>query len=276
MRADLHIHSVYSDGRHTVEELAAIAKRKGLGLISVTDHDNMTDDDQKRKIVESAGLLYVSGWEISAYDGCKVHITGYGCDVHASVYAEFMQARVEGAYARAQDMLRKLKDKYGVLVTLNEVEAERPMPKSPLHTMFLARAVHKKGYCKDEFEVYSSWLAPGRPCYSELGRPSPKEAISVIHAMGGIASLAHPGRIERSRAEVFALAAELRAAGLDGIECVYSSHTEEETKAFLGLADSLGCLVTGGSDTHLEGMGRQIGEPCFIPSEQLLRALRLQ
>lgn len=275
MRADLHIHSVYSDGQHTIEEIAALAKRKGVELISVTDHDNMTDDDKKRKIVEEAGLLYVSGWEISAYLGYKVHVTGYRCDFRVPAYRDFLEARMEGAYARTKEILSKVKDHLGISVSLGDVEAERKKPDSPLHTMFIARAVHKKGVCRDEFEVYEKYLARGKPCTSGLGRPTPMEAIEVIHALGGIASLAHPGRIEDTPAGVAALAKRLKMHGLDGIECVYSSHTEEETKRFCALAEELGCLVTGGSDMHREGEGRRLGEPYFEPSEELLRALRI-
>lgn len=273
MRSDLHTHTVYSDGLQTPEELAEAAARNGVKLLSVTDHDNMNGDEEKRREVEKRGMIYVPGWEISAYEGCKVHITGYRCDTRSSAYRRFMRERTEGGYLRAKDVLKKL-EKQNIFVSMEEVEACRPVPDSPVHTMHVARAVAKKGYFRDEFEVYRKCLQRGAFAYSDLYRPTPYEAVEVIHAAGGICSLAHPGRIELDFSDREALIRRLVDKGIDGIEAVYTTHTERETQYFRALSEKFSLLVTGGSDAHKEGMGgRRVGYPLFEPDEKLLSAL---
>ena len=109
LRTDLHTHSVYSDGYYTPDELCRRAKNNGVELLSVTDHDTMNGDEEKRAAAEKYGLLYVSGWEVSAYAGrSKIHITGYGCKQNAA-YLSFMRERKELALERAADSIEKLR-----------------------------------------------------------------------------------------------------------------------------------------------------------------------
>lgn len=272
MRADLHTHTVYSDGAHTPEELAAIAKKNGVELLAVTDHDNMEGADRKQRAIEGAGLLFTHGIEISAYLGCKVHVAGYACDPHCEAYRAYLQSRIDGSFLRAQDIIDKCR-KIGISLSMEEVLAERQMQSAPIHTMHVARAIHKKGICTDAGEVYETLLCRGAPAYSDIGRPTPFDAISFIHAFGGIACLAHPGRIELDEGELKNLVDRMKECGLDGIECVYPSHTERETNYFFKLAKERSLFVTGGSDTHIEGAGRSVGSPVFEPSEELLERI---
>jgi hypothetical protein len=271
LRADLHTHSIYSDGMYTPKELCLRAKENGVGLLSITDHDTMNGEAEKRAAAEQYGLQYVSGWEISAYlDECKIHITGYGCSLDGA-YADFMAARVRLAYERAEDSIEKLKS-VGVFLTLDDAKAERADPSAPLHTMHIARAAAKKSGMNFG-EIYEKFLAPGKVAHSAIGRPTPYEAIDCIHASGGIASVAHPGRIAMRFEEREKLLLDLAAYGVDGIEAYYSTHTEEETKYFEGVANRLGLLVTGGSDTHYDDPVHRVGYPLFYPSEKLLLRL---
>ena len=122
-------------------------------------------------------------------------------------------------------------------------------------------------------EIYERYLAPGRIAHSIIGRPTPEEAADCIHASGGIASVAHPGRITLSFGEREKIILRLAEYGVDGIEAFYTTHTEEETEYFEKLAQKAGLLVTGGSDTHVETETHKIGRPLFYPSEKLLAAL---
>lgn len=268
LRTDLHTHSVYSDGHYTPDELCRRAKNNGVELLSITDHDTMNGEEEKRAAAEKYGLLYVSGWEISAYAGTsKIHVTGYGCARNAA-YLKFMRERRELALERAEDSVKKLRSA-GIFITLEEVKARRADPDSPVHTMHIAGAAAAVSG-RTAGEIYEEYLAPGKVAHSTIGRPTPEQAADCIHASGGIASVAHPGRItldfdERERM-IFALA----KYGFDGIEAVYTTHTEKETEYFKGLAERLGLLVTGGSDTHLEADVHRIGLPVFYPSEVLL------
>lgn len=274
MRADLHLHSTYSDGLYSPDEVCKRAKEGGVGLLSITDHDTLEGLENKREAAKKYGLTFVSGWEISAYEGLeKIHVLGYGCE-KTEAYFSFLEARKKASLARALDSIQKL-NALGIPVRLEDVEAEHKDKSSPIHTMHISRAL-ARFVGGDSRVAYEQYLNVGKPANSNIGRPSPKEAIDCIHALGGIAVIAHPGRIPWSKEEIFNLIRSLAAYGLDGIEAHYTTHTDKETAEFCALAGELGLLVTGGSDTHYEEESHQIGVPAFYPDERFLRAVGLQ
>ena len=273
MRADLHIHTYYSDGAYSPAQIAAMAREAGLSLISMTDHDSLAGLEEKTRAAADCGLSYVPGWEVSAYRGdLKVHILGYGCRICAP-YKQFLRARREGALARAEDIIARANEYFGLDVTLADAERFHQKKDAPLHTMHIVAAFAER-LGRDKGDLYAAAFEPGKPCHSLIGRPSPQDAIDVIHASGGIAVLAHPGRIKLSAERRFSLMDELVGRGLDGIECSHSDHTEEQTAQFAAYARLRGLLQTGGSDFHAEGRNRVIGQPPFSPSEELLAAFR--
>ena len=273
-RADLHTHSVYSDGHYTPDEVCRRAKFAGVEVLSITDHDTMNGLQEKRAAAEKYGLLYVDGWEISAYQNDeKIHVLGYGCAC-GDAYEKFMRDRVDAAYARMEERVKKLNG-LGIPVTVDEVLALQVDKNSPLHTMHVARAVAAR-LGIPEGEAYVRYLGRGMAADSTIGRPTPYQAIECIHASGGVAVLAHPGRIEISEEEKGALVDDLSAHGLDGIESYYSTHTPKQTEEYLALAQKHGLLVTGGSDTHWEGGSRSFGTPPFYLTDELWGRLKTQ
>ncbi len=271
MRGDLHLHSVYSDGALAPAELASLAARKGVELFSLTDHDNMEGNAEAAEAARACGLVFVRGWEISAYDGCKIHVLGYGCEAGAA-YRDFLAERTRCARLRAREMVDRANAYLGLHVTMSEVESERAKKDAPLHTMHVARAFARR-LNRTAGEVYLACFNRGMPAYTAFGRPTPEEAIEVIHACGGIASLAHPGRITLPFGEREAVMERLVRRGLDGIECHYTTHTAEETEYFTAFARRRGLLRTGGSDFHASGGRPKIGEPLFYADDDLLRAV---
>lgn len=275
IRADMHIHTYYSDGALSPADVIAWAKRAGVNLISVTDHDNSNARREVYKLAEKAGIAAVGGEEISAYDGeVKVHVLGYGTDCSAPAYVEFNRKLAESAEERTFDILQKLA-KVNVNIAYGEVLRERRCEKSPLHAMYIAVAGSRKGYASSPFKFYSKYLGAGGAAFSCIGRPSPEETVELIAKCGGISSLAHPGRITLDEVGVKTLVKRLVPCGLAGIEAVYSGHTLKETQYYKELADSFNLLVTGGSDTHCAVGNRRIGEPAFYPDERLLSALKI-
>lgn len=273
MTADLHVHSIYSDGLYSPDEICRKAAARGISLLSITDHDTLSGLAVKRQAALRHGVAYVSGWEISAYAGAqKVHILGYGCE-DGSAYEHFTNLRKAAAFERAKDSVEKFRA-LGIPVRYQEVLDRRSSPELPVHTMHIARAVAP--YLGiSEGEVYREYLAIGKPANSNIGRPTPEQAIDCIHETGGIASIAHPGRLEATGAEREKMLKALLAYGADGIECFYTTHTAEDTEYFLALARETGALVTGGSDTHYEEETHAIGSPCFTPDRRLLDALKI-
>jgi predicted metal-dependent phosphoesterase TrpH len=240
----------------------------------------LAGEEVKRAAAKRHGLFYASGWEISAYDGDqKIHILGYGCQQNEAYHA-FMEKRKEGALLRAQDSVQKMQN-LGVNVTMGDVYMQLSSPDLPIHTMHVARAIAGRLGVSDS-EAYLQYLGYGKPANSGLGRPSPKEAIECIRALGGISSIAHPGRMTMTFEEREKTLRALAKMGADGIEIYYTSHTEKETEYFLRLSKELGLLVTGGSDTHYEENDadkihekHRIGSPMFTPEKELLERLKI-
>lgn len=275
MRADLHIHTAASDGLLTPAEVVNAAAANGLGLFAVTDHDTVEALPHLSPLCAAAGIKYVPGIEVSAYLGdVKLHTLGYNIDYGSARFKKFLKELKEGSFIRLEGILAKLRG-CGIYLTAEECAGCRLNGEVPVHVMHVCRAAVKKGYAADEYSFFAEYTAYGKPAYCNLARPSPERTVEEIKAAGGIAVLAHPGRITMQREELRCLISRLAAIGLDGIEAVYSGHTERETEYFKGLAEEYNLLVTGGSDTHVFSGNRVIGCPEFVPSEELLRRLNI-
>ncbi|MGN0803965.1 MAG: PHP domain-containing protein [Candidatus Coproplasma sp.] len=276
IRADLHIHTYYSDGGQSPKDVVRSAKAYGVNLISVTDHDNSNGRKETAMLCKEAGISFVDGEEVSAYDNdVKVHILCYGMDYSSPVYQSFNQRLVQGAEERTFDILKKLTS-VGVKLSYSDVVRERRCRRSPMHGMYIAVAGARKGYASSPFDFYVKYLNYGRVGFSNLCRPTPEETVKTCIECGGFCSLAHPGRISMEKDGVIELIKRLRPLGLGGIEAVYSGHTDSQTQYYKELAEEYSLLVTGGSDTHFAEGNRKVGTPHFIASEGLLSALKIK
>lgn len=273
-RADLHVHTYYSDGALSPEEAVRLAKENGVDILAVTDHDNMNGSKEVKDLCKQAGICAVDGIEISAYDCVKVHVLGYNVNSECAAFREYYERCLTGALARMEDILSKLKRR-GINLTLSDVDRERVCKHSPYHSTYVARAACRKGYGESVQKFYLEYLNMGKCAYSGLFRPTPEEAVAVIRACGGFASLAHPGRIALDEAPKLSLISRLCDCGLKGIEACYSGHTDRETAYYKEIAQRFSLLVTGGSDTHYPEGNRKIGTPEFYPDEKLLSALNI-
>lgn len=266
------MHTVYSDGGHTPLEVARFAREAGVQLLAFTDHDSMEGEEEKRAAASACGLTFVQGWEVSSYTPQKVHVLGLNC-VRGQAYERFLAARWEGARVRAADMIERANKLFSLSLTLEDAEALHEKKSAPLHTMHVVKAYARALGAEDYGALYERYFERGKPAFSGLCRPTPLEAVEVIHASGGIAVLAHPARIRMGEEARRGVIRTLVEAGLDGIECYHSTHTEEETAYFLRIAKEHGLLVSGGSDFHVLGRGRTVGLPRFEADERLLAAL---
>lgn len=275
IRADLHIHTYYSDGLQSPQDVVDAAVKNGVNLIAVTDHDNAVGRNEVKELAVAAGICAVDGIEISAYEGdLKVHTLGYNLDFNSPEYISFYKRLLSSSVDRAADSVKKL-NIGGIKITIDEVLAERKNINSPVHTMLISYVAVKKGYVSNPHDFYARYLNYGKIGFSNIGRPTPEEAVKVIKDCGGVSSLAHLGRIFAGQDEIICLIEKLKSCGLNGIEAVYSAHTDRETQYYKELAEKYGLLVTGGSDTHFKSGGHVIGTPAFYPDEALLSALRI-
>ncbi len=277
MRADLHLHSIYSDGALTPEALVERVQAAGVSLCALTDHDGMEGVSLAKEEANRRGVSVVSGWEISSYTDCKVHVLGYRCQ-GGKPYREFLEKRFTGAYVRAEEMIARANAYLGLNVTLAEVEQFYKRRQAPMHTTCVVKAYAER-LNQGLGDTYRALFDVGMPAYSTACRPTPQDAIEVVHADGGIAVLAHPGRIYLEEGEKKSFFDTLVRQGLDGIECHYTTHTVIQTEEYASYARERGLLVTGGSDFHADAKGKKgervrvIGQPPFEADEKLLRAL---
>ncbi len=275
IRADMHTHTYFSDGELTPEDVAERARLNGLDMVVVTDHDTMEGCARAKAACGKNNLITVSATEVSSYDvDVKVHLLAYGLDIGSAAYKNFYSRCMEGAKERTADILKKLRA-VGVDIPLEEVMAARFSDKTPLHSSHVARAGAKLGYEASSGAFYVKYLNYGKAGFSCVCRPDPESTVDMIHAAGGICSLAHPGRITLEKDGQVALIRRLLSHGLDGIEAVYSEHTDIETAYYKEIAQKFNLLITGGSDTHYPDGKRKIGTPEFYPDERLLAALKL-
>lgn len=276
MRADMHLHTFYSDGKISPERVFERAYERGLGLICITDHDNICPVQRLESARGSLPVKFVPSVEVSAYwNDVKIHMLFYNPDLKNPDMQSFLRELKDGSYRRTEVILNKLKD-LGMSISMRDVEAERVIEDTPLHAMHISRAGVKKGYAENEFKFYANFLTSGKPAFTTEGRPAPERTAEIGSSVGAVVSLAHPGRIDLDKNTLKNGIARLQSCGLNGIEAVYSTHTDSETAYFKEIAKDLNLFVTGGSDTHFENdLKHEMGVPEFHPDEKLLQALKI-
>lgn len=276
MRADMHVHTRYSDGLYLPEKLFAAAAETGLDMLVITDHDNYCGYAEAAAAAEKYSMKTTLGVEVSAYEnGVKLHTLIYGADAENCDFKAFMRELYLGSLERCEIVIGQLKEA-GIELTLDEVLAEKYCESAPVHSMHIAAAGAKKGYAADFAEFYLRYLAEGKVGFSTHARPTPERTAEIGAAAKGVVSLAHPGRIAMGAPELERLVEKLTCCGLSGIETYYTTHNNEQTAYFKEMASRLGLFMTGGSDTHRFDGAHKLGIPGFYPREELLAALKIR
>jgi len=249
--ADLHAHTTASDGTATPEELVQTAVNAGLTYLAVTDHDTANAVSAALAEAKRIGSLrLIPGVEISARGKPgSCHLLGLGVDhtnpALSGTLADLLTARNERNLALAERLTR-----LGVPITVEEVTAYAPLGANVGRPHF-ALALLGKGYVQSLQEAFDRYLGDTAAGFVPKDDLSPEDAIALVHQVGGLCFLAHPGLLKLAEHETFTTRIKAYAAlGLDGIEAYYSKHSPVETRNFLKIAERLNLLVTGGSDFH--------------------------
>ena len=269
MRADLHIHTRFSDGTYTPEEALFACKKAGMEIVSITDHDTIKQSEQNKEIAEKLGLLYINGIEFSAYTDEQVHILGYNLEESERLKEKI--GELKDMRDRRNLMIIDKVRRAGMDISLSDIVLTGGDSFGSTH---IARALVKKGYAKDNADAFNRYVGFGAPCFVSELRLSAEDAIDTVLKAGGIPVLAHPGKMKRkSFSEREKYIEYLKDLGLKGIEGYYTSHTREETEYFVKLASRLGLICTSGSDCHGEGRKEKIGYPGHEISDFCLKVL---
>ncbi len=241
--ADLHLHTIASDGVLTATEVVDAAGAAGLAACAITDHDTLAALPEARRAAAQAGLELVPGIEIStALDGASIHLLGYFVD-EASSELEAMLARQRTARReRGRAMVERLIE-LDVQVDMETVEALAG--EAPIGRPHIADALVRGGKVATFQEAFDRYIGIHAPAYVERMTLHPREAIGVVKRAGGVTSLAHPGTLRRDD-----LIPEMADAGLDAIEVWHPRHNETARQRYLEVAERHRLIATGGSDFH--------------------------
>jgi predicted metal-dependent phosphoesterase TrpH len=241
--ADLHLHTQFSDGTFTPEELVLRAQQNGLACIAVTDHDSVEGCARAAVACAAVQMDFVPGAELTAeHNDIEVHILGYFLDITDEKFlariAKFQSVRQN----RIHEMVAAL-NKLGIPLKAESVFALANC-KSPGRP-HVARTLVKENLIGSLDEAFERFLKKGRPAWVPKTKMSALEAVELIHRAGGLAVIAHPG-LNRSDDII----PDLVDAGMDGIECFHTKHSTVMSERYLEIADKYHLLVTGGSDCH--------------------------
>ncbi len=246
-RADLHIHTYYSDGTMSPREVVLAAKRAGVSWISITDHDTVDALPEACVAGKAAAVCVITGAELSSEQARKdIHILGYGFRLDGSPLVFKLKEMQDARMERMRKMLDKLSRRGIKDISIEDVRAQtRSNAVGRLH---LANLLLARGHVRSKDAAFERFLGEGCEAYFPKFNQTPREAIALIRDSGGVAVMAHP--MLTNRDEVIP---ELVRAGLDGLEAFYPNCSMAIAEHYIGLADKHGLLVTGGSDAHGEG-----------------------
>lgn len=250
MKLDLHTHSTVSDGQYTPSELVEMAKKNGLKMYALTDHDTIAGIEEARRRAGELGVNFIPGIEISTHKGEEIHMLGLFIDEQCSDLINACQAYRERRIGRGERICAFLKEK-GIEITkeeLREIEG-----KASLGRPHFAKILQERGIVKTRQEAFGRYLDTAEFHRKTDGqKPAPEEAIEIIHRAGGLAVLAHPGLLKMGKRWQESLIKGLKEAGLDGIESFYNKHTYMQKKYYRKLAEENGLMISCGSDFHGE------------------------
>jgi predicted metal-dependent phosphoesterase TrpH len=262
MFADLHLHTNFSDGTYSPEELVAQAARHHLAAIALTDHDTVEGCERAAASCQACGIEFITGSELTAEQaGNEIHILGYFLDTHnvklLTEIAKFQAVRQD----RIREMVQRL-NQLNVPLTADAVFALANC-RSPGRP-HVARALVKAGLCDSLDEAFDRFLKKGRPAWVPKAKMDALTAIELIHQADGLAVMAHPG-LNRTDEVI----PDLVDAGLDGIECFHTKHPAPTAEHYLRIAQRFDLLVTGGSDCHGLSKGKPLIGTVRLPMDRV-------
>ena len=262
--ADLHLHTLFSDGTFTPEELAGHGGRCGLMAMALTDHDTVEGCPRMAAACQTLGIEFIAGAELTAeLDGSEIHILGYYLDLEN----ERLKTDLNKFQAVRQNRIREMVARLNRINIPLRAEAVFALAncRSPGRP-HVGRALVQAGFCANLDEAFDRYLKKNRPAYVPKFKISAVDAIGLIHQAGGIASMAHPG-LNRSDDII----PELVAQGLDGIECFHSKHTAAMSVYYMDIATRHHLLITGGSDCHGFSKGKPLIGGSKLPGDHYQR-----
>ncbi|MDD7402682.1 MAG: PHP domain-containing protein [Butyribacter sp.] len=247
---DLHVHSAFSDGTFSPEEIIDLAIKKGLSAFALTDHDTVSGIDAALQYAQqiNAPLQVIPGIEISAEHHKKeIHIVGLYINHHDTHFIREIEVFAERRLHRNEEMAARFQ-KAGIPMTIEDLQEGNP--DTIITRAHFARYLISHHVVKDAKEAFSDYLGEDSPFYVPRARIAATEAICLILQNGGIPVLAHPIHYHMTESDLRKMIAEFKENGLVGIEVKYSNHTTQDEVFVRRLSQEFQLLPSGGSDFH--------------------------
>ena len=242
--ADLHTHTVHSDGTRTPREVVDVALAHGIDILSISDHDNLAAYFEIKMYADEAGVTLIPGVELScAYQGVDVHILAYAFDP----FDERIDQRLRHFRDTRQKRGRRMVEKLGSLgYAINADRVEELAAGGAVGRPHVARALVENGHVATVSEAFDRLIGAGKPAWVEKERFQIAEAVELFHSAGGLLSVAHP-TLYPDGEHIVPAALD---AGVDAVEVFHPDVPEADREKYRNLARFRGKFITGGSDDH--------------------------
>ncbi len=272
---DLHVHSSFSDGSETPENLVKMARAAHVAAIALTDHDSARGVPDFLAACRAEDVTGIAGIEVSAnVEEGTLHILGLGIDAGNEALAESLDEVLQGREERNMRILAKLQE-LGFNLSFDEVR--EIAGEDVIGRPHFAQVMVARGWVDSVGDAFDRYLGKGCPAYVDRFRLQPEEAVALIRGAGGVPVVAHPTTITDDFAELGKAIKGLADVGVRGIEAYYTGHYPETTLECLRLAKRYGLLVTGGSDFHGQsvkpGIRIGVGDGALFVPDRLLDPL---
>jgi predicted metal-dependent phosphoesterase TrpH len=270
-KIDLHVHSTFSDGTLTPEQLVTAALEAGLSAIAITDHDTTDGIAYATSAAKDYNLEIIPGVELSCeYKQKEIHMLGFYLDNTNPILRKHLKHFQQSRSTRNQEMVNLLAAE-GLDITFEKLLADNP--DCVITRANIARYLVDHGCVKDMATVFSKYIGDDCRCFVPREKVTPAQAIQLIHEAGGVAFLAHPLLYHMGTVTLNNLVSELALEGLDGMEAIYSTYQPGDERNMKNLANEYHLLISGGSDFHGANkpfikLGTGMGH-LFIPYEVL-------
>lgn len=268
VKADLHLHTNFSDGLMTPDEVIGIADKNNLRIISITDHDNIAALTHFNSECNLLKIELINGIELSSfYNDREVHILGYNINIESELLKDYLKSFRIKRLDRFDEMVMKL-NKLGCKFSTESVIEEYD-DTITLGRPHLAKYLVRHGFVKDIQEAFSKYLGDYRYANVRKDNPPVGSVINLIKECEGISFIAHPGK-----SLSYESLSEIVKLGINGIEIIHPSHSASQTESFKTFAERYKLLMSGGSDFH--GISKydfdNIGK-YYIESEEIEKIL---
>jgi 3',5'-nucleoside bisphosphate phosphatase len=244
---DLHTHSTASDGSLSPSELVATAAKKGLVAVALTDHDTLAGLPEAREAGAALGVEVISGVELSVADGDQgIHILGLFLPDRPGPLADALTYLRNRRHNRNHLILDKLRQ-LGIKIDYDAVTA---LAQGAVGRPHIAQAMLSTGAVTSFKEAFTRYLGSHGRAYVPKDKLPVEQAFALLRAEGALTILAHPYILGLTGPILAETLARYQRAGLDGIEALYTEHSQAQTLEYLALARRFGLAVSGGSDFH--------------------------